>query len=666
MDYNDVFNMEFASNPQFHPSGDFIVYERVSMDKFTDRQVRQLWRLELESNRHAPLLPANTLLASSYSPIFSSDGKKLMFLSSTNKGIQIFVYWLDTKDLIQVSQLEASPSELVWSPDNKRIAFTMFTPEAGKTLFNSLPKAPKGASWSAPAIFIDDVIYRGDGAGYLEKGFRQIYTISAQGGNANQLSIAKFNHDGPLAWTLTQTKDEAPISHIYFSSNQTDNWEMHPFSANIFAIDTVTQTQIQVTELAGPESSVGISPNGKYLAFLHINDRKLSYQVNQIMLMSLATKEITALTPKLDRQIQSMQWQASSKGLVFTYADTGKTKIASVSRSGKITKLSPELGSQALGRPYISGEFTVSKDNLIVYTPNNPQSPAELALHHPKSKRKSTLLTSLNADALERIEMANTNAMSIKSSIDGLNVDAWIAYPPGFDDSKTYPLILEIHGGPHAAYGDTFSLEIQLMAAKGYVVVWSNPRGSSSYGEDFGNTIHHNYPSNDYQDLMDVVDAVIAKGFINTKALFVTGGSGGGVLTAWTVGKTDRFAAAVVAKPVINWLSFTLTADAYPYFSQYWMPGKPWEVQDHLWKHSPLSLVGNVSTPTMLLTGEDDYRTPISETEQYYQALKLAGVPTAMVRIPDAGHGIASRPTRLMQKVGNILAWFERYKTLPE
>ena len=162
---------------------------------------------------------------------------------------------------------------------------------------------------------------------------------------------------------------------------------------------------------------------------------------------------------------------------------------------------------------------------------------------------------------------------------------------------------------------------------------------------------------------MDVVDGMVRKEFIDKNNLFVTGGSGGGVLTAWMIGNTDRFKAAVVAKPVINWLSFALTADAYPYFAEYWMPGMPWEQADHLWKHSPLSLVGNVNTPTMLLTGEVDYRTPMSETEQYYQALQLRGVDSAMVRIPKASHGIAARPSNLIQKVGNILAWFKRHKT---
>lgn len=662
MNYNDVFNMEFANNPQFHPTENFLVYERVSMDKYQDRQTKQLWLLDIDTKRHAPLLSASSTLTSSFSPVFSNDGRKIAFLSSTDNGIQIFVYWFNTKDLIQVSHLEKSPANLTWSPNNEQLAFTMFTPVKSKALFEELPKAPKGANWSQPAIFIDSVLYRGDGTGYFEKGFSQIYTISSEGGNANQVTQGSFNHNGPLAWAkASEDADSAMANRIYFSSNQKENWELEPLGANIFAIDTKTKDITQITDLTGPEGSVALSPNGKYIAFLHTNDRKLSYQVNQLMLMSVTKQEIVSLTPTLNRQIQDFKWQANSEGFVLSYADQGKTKIAELSTKGKFKKLDAELGSQSLGRPYVSGDFAVSANKQIVFTPNNPQSPAELALY--QGQGKPTYLTSLNKDALENINVASTEAISINSSVDKLSISAWIAFPPNFDKNKQYPMILEIHGGPHAAYGNTFSLEVQLMAAKGYVVVWSNPRGSSSYGEDFANTIHHNYPSNDYQDLMDVVDAVIAKGYVNTKQLFVTGGSGGGVLTAWTVGKTNRFAAAVVAKPVINWMSFALTADAYPYFSQYWMPGKPWEIQDHLWQHSPLSLVGNVTTPTMLLTGESDYRTPISETEQYYQALQLAGVPTAMVRIPDSGHGIASRPTRLMQKVGNILAWFERYKS---
>jgi len=202
---------------------------------------------------------------------------------------------------------------------------------------------------------------------------------------------------------------------------------------------------------------------------------------------------------------------------------------------------------------------------------------------------------------------------------------------------------------------------VQLYAAAGYVVLYANPRGSTSYGDEFSLEIHHAYPGEDYDDLMSGVDAVIARGFVDEGALYVTGGSGGGVLTAWIVGKTDRFRAAVVAKPVINWTSFALTADITHFVTRHWFPAMPWEDPLAYWERSPLSLVGNVSTPTALLTGEEDFRTPMPESEQFYQALKLRKVDTALIRIPEASHGIAARPSQLIAKVDNILAWFARY-----
>ncbi|MDA0708293.1 MAG: prolyl oligopeptidase family serine peptidase, partial [Proteobacteria bacterium] len=236
--------------------------------------------------------------------------------------------------------------------------------------------------------------------------------------------------------------------------------------------------------------------------------------------------------------------------------------------------------------------------------------------------------------------------------------------PPDFDPTKKYPLLLEIHGGPSLAYGPNFSAEIQRFAAEGYVVFYDNHRGSSSYGEKFSMLLHNKYSSeDDFADHMSGIDAMIAKGFIDEDNLFITGGSAGGIAAAYAIGLTDRFKAAAVIKPVINWVSKVLTADSSvgQIYSQF--PGMPWDHIEHYWKRSPLSIVGNVKTPTLLMTGEEDRRTPISENEQYYQALKLLEVDTIMVRVPGSPHGIASRPSRLNAKVDNIIAWFERYRT---
>ena len=258
--------------------------------------------------------------------------------------------------------------------------------------------------------------------------------------------------------------------------------------------------------------------------------------------------------------------------------------------------------------------------------------------------------------------MGKVEEVWYSSSYDGKKIQGWLVYPPDFDPNKKYPLILEIHVGPFLNYGFRFSAEAQLFASAGNFVLYTNPRGSTSYGKDFANLIHHNYPSQDYDDLMSGVDHVIERGYVDENNLFVTGGSGGGVLTSWTIGKTDRFKAAVVAKPVINWYSFVLYADNISTFYKYWFPGMPWDNIDEYMRRSPISYVKNVKTPTMLLTGEDDYRTPMAESEQYYAGLKLNKVESMLVRIPGADHGIASRPSNLIAKVNAILAWFDKYK----
>jgi len=271
------------------------------------------------------------------------------------------------------------------------------------------------------------------------------------------------------------------------------------------------------------------------------------------------------------------------------------------------------------------------------------------------------VITAFNDDLLRWRDLGQVAEMWYASSVDGRDIQGWVITPPDFDANKKYPMILEIHGGPFAAYGPNYTTELQLYAAAGYIVLYCNPRGSTSYGEEFGNLIHHAYPGNDYDDLMSGVDTLITQGNVDPKNLFVTGGSGGGVLTAWIVGKTDRFRAAVVAKPVINWSSFVLTSDANNFFYKYWFPSPPWEDYEAYWQRSPLSRVGNVKTPTMVVTGEQDFRTPIPESEQFYQALRLRGVDTLLVRVPGVGHSLDVHPSQLTARIAYILAWFARH-----
>ncbi|MEL6256285.1 MAG: S9 family peptidase, partial [Bacteroidota bacterium] len=363
----------------------------------------------------------------------------------------------------------------------------------------------------------------------------------------------------------------------------------------------------------------------------------------------------------LDRSIQNPTWSSDGKGMYFQYDDKGNTKIAYTSLSGKVEDITPNVGGTGVARPYGGGSYSVSKGGKIAFTHTTPSHPSELALTE-KGKGEGQMLTNLNGDILPYRELGEVEEIWWKSSFDQRDIQGWIVKPPQFDPNKKYPLIVENHGGPIANYGDRFSPEMQLYASAGYVVFYPNPRGSTSYGEEFGNLLYHNYPGNDYDDVMSGVDAMVKTGYIDEDNLFVKGGSAGGIMTAWIIGKNNRFKASAVIKPVMNWISKTLTADNYYGYANSRYPGQPWENPETYMKFSPISLVGNVETPTLVMVGTSDLRTPLSEAKQLYHALKIRKIETALVEVPGAFHFIANRPSQLITKIDHIVAWFDKYK----
>ncbi|MEM6319280.1 MAG: S9 family peptidase [Bacteroidota bacterium] len=646
----DVFDLEYASDPQISPDGQTIVYVRSFKDIMTDKNRSNLWMIDASGQNHRPL---TTGMENDRSPRWSPDGKQLLYVSAKEESNQMYLRWMDTGVEARISNLSSSPSGISWSPDGKWIAFTMFVAGKSPSLV-SLPAKPKGAHWNAPPKYIEKMKFKADGSpSILPDGFRHVFLLSAEGGTPRQLTTGDYNY-GSVAWSPDGKS-------ILVSANLQRNWQYQPNDSEVHAIDLATGDLKTLTSRIGPDNTVGYSPSGKKIAYTGFDDKYLGLQLNQIYVMDSDGKNSKSLTAKLDRSVSNVIWSQDGKGLYFQYHDQGNSKVAYVDLNGTVSVLADNVGGLSLGRPYSGGQFTVSKNDVFAFTHSTPDHPADVAV----GKRGGGVerLTRLNDDLFAYKKLGEVEEIRYKSSFDGQEIQGWICKPPNFDPTKKYPLILEIHGGPFTNYGDRFSAEVQLYAAAGYVVLYTNPRGSTSYGADFGNEIHHNYPSQDYDDLMSGVDAVIAKGYVDDENLFVTGGSGGGVLTSWIVGKTDRFRAAVVAKPVINWTSFVLHADNPAFFAKYWFGGMPWEegMQEKYWARSPLSLVGNVVTPTMLLTGEQDYRTPMSETVQYYTALKLRKIQTALVRIQNSGHGIANTPSNLMSKVVYVLGWFEDY-----
>ena len=642
----DVFEIEYASDPQISPDGENVLYQRNFKDIMTDRNLSNIWMVNFDGSFNMPITTGNK---NDFSPRWSNSGDKFTYKSNVDGRTQLYLYDIASKSIQKLTNMQSSIGNVIWSDDDKFLLFTSFVEKTNNKLI-TMPKKPKGAKWNQPPIEIDDMVYRYDGGGFRRPGSTQIFVLSSEGGTPRQVTELDKNINSPV-W---MNNDK-----ILFSANLSENSDFEPSNSDIYLLDIPTGDIIKLTERFGPDYAPKVSPDKKHIAYLGYDDKFLGYQQNSLYVMDADGGNIKMVSDGFDRNISNINWKQDGKGLYFQYDTEGMTKIAYMSLTGKVKDVVDELGGLSLGRPYSGGSYTISDNGRYAFTYGNVYNPADLAVGFNGSKNR---LTKLNDDLFQYKSLGKVEEVWYSSSYDGKKIQGWLVYPPDFDPNKKYPLILEIHGGPFTNYGFRFSAEVQLFASAGNFVLYTNPRGSTSYGKDFANLIHHNYPSQDYDDLMSGVDHVIERGYIDENNLFVTGGSGGGVLTSWTIGKTDRFKAAVVAKPVINWYSFVLYADNISYFYKYWFPGMPWDNVEEYMRRSPISYVKNVTTPTMLLTGEDDYRTPMAESEQYYAGLKLNKVESMLVRIPGADHGIASRPSNLIAKVNSILAWFNKYK----
>ena len=644
----DVFDLEYVSNTEISPIGNKVLYQRNFNDIMNDESFSNIWIINFDGTDNRPITTGNF---KDNSPKWSNKGDKFIFKSNREGKSQIFLFDLRNNSLQKLTNFQYSMGSLRWSPDDNYILFSSFIDSKREKLI-TMPEKPKGAKWNDPPVEISDLNYKYDSSGFRKPGEVQFFTIPVSGGTPRQISnIKPEKRAGQAEWLGND--------NIIFSANLNDDSDYNTNNSEIYILSLESGKHEALTSRDGPDSSPKVSNDNSMIAYLGYDDEYLGYQQNSIFVMKPDGSSKFKIQLNLDRNISNIYWSSDDKRIYFQFDDKGITKIGSTTLEGKFQIEVDQIGGLSFSRPYSGGFFSLSKNNRYTFTYGTSYNPADLAVGYKGSKKR---LTNLNKDLFDYKKLGNVEEIWYESSFDGKMIHGWIVKPPNFDSSKKYPLILEIHGGPHTNYGFHFSSEVQLFASKGYVVLYTNPRGSTSYGKDFANLIHHNYPSQDYDDLISGVDFVIKKGYIDESNLFVTGGSGGGVLTSWIVGKTDRFAAAVVVKPVINWYSFVLYADNIGYFYKYWFKDFPWDNPESYLKRSPISYVGNVKTPTMVLTGEKDYRTPMAESEQFYAGLKLNKVETMLVRIPNANHGIASKPSNLIAKVNAIIAWFEKYK----
>ncbi len=638
------FEMESVGNPAISPDGKQIIFTRTWVDKMNDRYSSNLWIVDVEGKRVRELTHGNWR---DFSPVWSPDGKRIAFLSERDGSTQIHVMWIDTREVAQLTHLERAPSNIVWSPDGKKIAFTYFVPDEKPILQVKLPKKPEKAKWGAPAVIIDRLSWRMDGRGFLPKGYEHIFVIDAEvGGTPNQITSGDYPHSDPVFSPDGKT--------MYFSGIRKTDPEYQFGDTEIYSVNLETFEIKALTDRKGPDRNPVVSPDGKWIAYTGYDEKNYTSHLSNLYLMDKDGGNKRILAENLPNSPTSLIWAPDVSGLYFLLAEKGESNIYFVSLDGKIKKVTN-------GKHYISS-YSLAKNSqvgLVISDFYNPGYLATVNISKPQNIKK---LVDVNEDVLKNVKLGEVEELWYKST-DGLDIQGWLIKPAEFEKGKKYPMVLWIHGGPWAMYSVAFNWEWQNFAAKGYAVLYTNPRGSTGYGQDFVNGIQYAYPGKDYDDLMAGVDTAISKGFIDEENLFVCGGSGGGVLTAWIVGHTDRFRAAVSMRPVINWHSFVGTTDGAMWYRQF--KKYPWEDPMEYALRSPLHYVANVKTPIMIMTGEADLRTPIGQSEEYYRALKMLKKETLLVRMPDEYHGWRTPSHRLLQQL-YLMAWFEKYMVKKE
>ena len=663
----DILDFHWAIGPAISPDGSKIVYTYVTTTPKNDGYQTSLWLVPTSGNTPARQLTAGPRDSSAQ---WSPDGKTLAFVRTADAAAaegrrpsgQIFLLSLEGGEARPLTDLARGSGAPVWSPDGKRIAFSSTTN----------PDEKKIEEPASDVRVILKATYRSNGGGYTNAERAShiwVVDVPAAPGNpqtARQITSGSFS-EGDITWA----KDGAKI---YYTSNRESEPYYKAQDSDVYAVAVTGGGEpVKVASIDGPIRGLSVSPDGKRLAFVGTLTGKpiRSYSQPDLWVMALdGTSEPRNLTVAYDNDIGGGVggdqhapaggqaggkpfWTPDGAGIIVGASEEGKTNLVRVDAgSGKVT-------------PYTTG-----KHDLLTYTASADASKVAAVISTPTNIGDVFAfdgsgfhqLTKINEALFSQIKLTEPE-MIWTTSFDGKKIQSWVQRPPDYDPGKKYPLILNIHGGPHAAYGYTFDHEFQWMAAKGYIVLYPNPRGSTSYGQDFANVIQYHYPGDDYKDLMASVDDVVARGWVDAKKMGVTGGSGGGVLTNWVIGHTDRFAAAVSQRSIANWADFWYTAD-FTLFQATWFRAAPWEDEADFKARSPITYIEKIKTPTMFIEGEADFRTPpAAGGEQMFRALKYRHVPTAMVQFPGESHELSrsGKPKHRIERLEHIVGWMDKY-----
>ena len=661
---SDLFAFRWVASPQISPDGRHAAYVLVTANAKHDGYETSLWLVGTDGASTPRRLTAGP---KDGAPRWSPDGTTLAFLRPKDGHSQLYLLPLTGGEAQQLSDLPKGASPAAWSPDGKMIAFT------STTTAEDLAKKDKkdnGDESKSDVRVVTQAEFRADDEGYFDPAeHTHIWTVSAgmpgdEPATARQVTSGPFDENAPQ-WS----RDGA---RLYFASDRVAESYYYPPDNNVYSVPPAGGTLDTIVNIDGPVFGPALAPDGQAVAFRGWVNPRAARSYNQSDLFVWRDGRAKNLTVDYDfdmggsvlgDQAPPRGGEGSSPNI---WTADGKAVIVATTEHGRsnLVRFDAQTGAR---EPLTTGDhavlaYTATPDaRRFALTIGDPTHLPDVYALDAQTKRL-TQLTHVNDSLFAKLRLVTPEDFWYPS-FDGRKIETWIMKPVGFTPSKKYPLILNIHGGPHTAYGYIFFHEMQWMAAKGYVVVYPNPRGSTTYGQEFGNIIQYKYPGDDYKDLMIAVDSVIRRGYVDSTKLGVTGGSGGGLLTDWAVGHTHRFAAAVSQRDVADWLGFWYTAD-FTLFQPSWFRSTPFRDPQEFLTRSPVRYADSVTTPLMFILGEEDLRAPPNQGgEAMFRALKYLHRTTVQVRFPGESHELSrsGKPVHRVERLQHILNWFDKY-----